>query len=316
MDTNRIAVTINHNKSNTSSIVYVKNLELIAAILNADIYYRNTFKFKEDIYKQYDIFIVGNGTFITGDNNYHEMYKNNKNAKYIAVLNDYNISVDGGFDYAMRHHLKQKYDIISNFEYKKLPILCDQHYLIDLNYLIYNDNYTTETKKNLFLYERLDNLLYYGTFRKNRIQYFREYLNDENIIISTSDRSRKKFQELNLKCQYIPSLKWASNELKLFKYSLYIEDVYTHTYFNHMANRFYECVNNDVVLFFDKNCKKTINRSNLIIDDYFYIESFQAVKYKLHDYNNLIVQQANFKEYCVRQKNDAIKKIRNIFASC
>ena len=118
-------------------------------------------------------------------------------------------------------------------------------------------------------------LIYYGTFRPDRSLYFKQYF-DERIIVSTSSKNAKKFKEVCRRSPHlIKKLNWQKGResLACFKFSLYIEDVWTHTHYNHPANRFYEALAYRSLMLIDKNCAFTFRRAGIDVPDEMFVGS-------------------------------------------
>jgi predicted glycosyltransferase involved in capsule biosynthesis len=94
----------------------------------------------------------------------------------------------------------------------------------------------------------------------------------KNYTISSSIKNQDKYQAANIQAEFIDKLDWTvgSETLNNYKYSIYFEDIHTHSNFAYLANRYYETLMCDVLMFFDAKCIKTIEESRkmgYIIDD-------------------------------------------------
>lgn len=116
-------------------------------------------------------------------------------------------------------------------------------------------------------------LLYYGTYRPGRRVYLQKYFAESDFYISSSSKNIRKFHQLcGINARFCDSLNWEAGRetLNLFNYSLYVEDEYTHSHFNFLANRFYECLACNVVQFFDESCRGTLEQSGYpLLERYF-----------------------------------------------
>ena len=105
--------------------------------------------------------------------------------------------------------------------------------------------------------------------------------------------------------------------LRDYKYSIYFEDAHTHDNYAFMANRFYECVMNNTLLFYDARCKLVIERSGYNIDSFQIIKDGDELKEKISilaedEYQALLkIQQSNFNKI-VNEKNDALLQIAKV----
>jgi len=144
--------------------------------------------------------------------------------------------------------------------------------------------------------------IYYSTFRENRDRYHQIYLKDR-MILSTSKKNVIKFMKAGITCNFIKKLTWEPRKetLNLFKYSLYLEDEFTHTFFNNLSNRWYEAGFCNNVVFFDKNCWNTIKKSELkpYLEsvEFYLVESYEDLQDKIKLCN------PNFQDHLEIQKS-------------
>lgn len=138
--------------------------------------------------------------------------------------------------------------------------------------------------------------------------------------MSSSKKNFKEYKHIGCNPKYIEKLKWQNNKetLNNFKYSLYIEDKFTHTTYNHLANRFYECLFCNVLQFFDINCKNTIEKSGIIFDNYFYVSNYNQLIEKINEtnskgnWNQLMEFQSQWNKQALEQKEQMIENLKNI----
>lgn len=180
------------------------------------------------------------------------------------------------FELFANDYVKKRMDfMITNFEEHgiKKAHRHDDLLMTNLNTLIY-------TGVNEYS-EKLYDVCYFGTYRKYREQYFKKYFK-EDMILSTTKKNFKKFIDLDLNCKVTDKLHVVNGEetLNLFRATLYLEDTKTHNCFNFMANRFYEALQCNTALFFDRSCLNTIERDVYDIDGYFIVDSYNELMNK------------------------------------
>jgi len=256
--------------------------------------------FNAALRKKYDCFILGYASRYAPFNFINKLLESNPEAKKIVLSNEYNIASSiGGF---------KPFHLIANYEGKttKSPSILSYTF-VNLNVLIFNAFKQQVEKKY--------DCIYYGTFRENRAEYFKRYL-QKGVFLSTSIKNMKKFKHVGCNPTYINKFSWEKeNEtLNLFKYSLYIEDVYTHNNYNCLANRFYEAVMCKTVLFFDKNCRNTVRRSGICLEDYFFVSDYEELTQKIceSDYANLYKKQQYFLDFAIEEKGQQEMKLKNV----
>jgi len=161
--------------------------------------------------------------------------------------------------------------------------------------------------------------IYYSRYRADRMIYCREYL-QKGVYLSTRPKNHKHFYHYGCAPKLIKHIDWSKRRetLNQFRYSLYIEDKYTHSVFNNLANRWYEAGFCNVVMFFDINCKNTVEKSEIgqYFDPYYYVRSHAELMRKIQECNedwakHLTVQKSwRVNESALRAK--MIEDLKNI----
>jgi hypothetical protein len=141
-----------------------------------------------------------------------------------------------------------------------------QWHNIDINSWMTFDKQTINAKKY--------NSVYYGTWRPGKAKYLEKYMTD-GVLCSSSAKNHKFFRDAGCSPKFIEKLSWQKNRetLSLFGASLYIEDVFTHSHYNRMSNRFYEAVSCNAAPVFDVSCVGTIKKSGYAIPDSWIVDS-------------------------------------------
>ncbi len=225
-------------------------------------------------------------------------------AKLFHITNEYNL----GEPRALWMGVKEgrRYEVIANHQPKVSKIVqkyVNDWHFVNLNTLIFNPILPNKQKSGC---------VYYGSFRKDREVSFRKYLKG-HVTISTHQKNREKFQNIGVNGPFVDRINWSKDGLMDFKTSLYIEDEITHENYNCLANRFYECLNYNVLPLFDAACKNTISLSGYDVADYFIIDNESSVRELTEDlpvsYQDYLQR---WKETATREKRNVLTKISNI----
>jgi hypothetical protein len=134
-------------------------------------------------------------------------------------------------------------------------------------------------------------------------------------MLSTHSKNISKFRDAGATSEIIKRIDWGKDGIADYEFSLYIEDKRNHDNYNHLANRFYEALKCNCVMFFDINCKNTVETSKIDFDNYFYVSSYEELQEKIkrdNFYESLAFQSRWKIQSCLQKKdmiNDFIKII-------
>ena len=221
-------------------------------------------------------------------------------AKLFHITNEYNLGEPRALWMAVK--AGRRYEVIANHSSDISKIVqkyVDNWHFTNLNALIFNPILPNKQKKGC---------VYYGSFRKDREPSFRKYLKG-NVIVSTHQKNREKFQAIGVSGPFVDRINWSKDALMDYKTSLYIEDEITHNNYNCLANRFYECLNYNVLPLFDAACKNTIALSGYDVADYFIVDDESSVTALTED------PPVSYQDYLQRWKEKASKEKQNILTS-
>ncbi|NUF49510.1 hypothetical protein [Gilliamella sp. ESL0250] len=284
------------------SVAHVRNVLAINKYLNWDIVFDDK-TISNVILNKYDKIIFSYASGYMPFKKIDELLKNNESAQIYWIINEYDCPAPSFMQ--KRNDVK----VIANFE---IPKNRQRSYkfakswlMVNLNTLIWGECDIDVKKKH--------ELIYYGTYRKDRAKYFKKYF-DENIIVSSSSKNFKQYMQHGCQPKFIEKIKWDKNKetLRLFKYSLYIEDEFTHENYNHLANRFYEAVYCNCVPVFDSSCKKNVIKSGYNIPEFlFFDDKNQLWEFIKHsDYHQLReVFRNNVLSQIIAEREQTINKI-------
>ena len=204
--------------------------------------------------------------------------KKQPQANLFWLYNEYTLAMNSSIAKFFKERTYQVITNLSDGHSADIVNTSDKINVINTNVTAYRD----EIKVRPF-HERKHELMYYGTYRPDRQDYVNEYFHDAYISTSTKNISSFKSNGLT-KASFVDRLVWGRNDSTLnnVKFSVYIEDKSMHhDKFSHLSDRFYECISNGVVLFFDINCKKNVKQSGYDISDFFFVSNRKELDEKM-----------------------------------
>jgi hypothetical protein len=203
----------------------------------------------------FDVFICGFGSYSNDFKMTVELFNRNPNARIFWLCGEYEQN-----SYWSIIAAKRKFTVIKNFtgrgHISHYDDLCIGEHVMNINLLM--------ARPANPMIEKLYDCVYFGRWRPGRAKYFLQYLHP-GIYLSTSSKNYKQFKRAGCNPELIKPLSWIHGRetLNRFRYSLYIEDEYTHGVFNHLGNRWYENGFCNCVTLFDANCINTIRQSEI-----------------------------------------------------
>lgn len=322
---------INRNFSDTS-IVHVRNSIIIQNILQCDLI-SHVSEIESIINNTYDVIICMYGSPYMKYNAYMKIMEKNNSAKMFWLVNDHDLEdnillrkwlIKYNTAYNMicnnpregyRHWILGK-----NMHGKKLNDWINEWHTTNLNCLIYNE---TNRKKysDWFSFPDKNGCIYFGTFRKHRIKDMLEY-NSANYVISTSKKNIQKYKEAGITTEFTNRLNWSIGDETLYnyKYSIYFEDIHTHTNYAFMANRYYESLMCDVLMFFDYRCNLVMDKSGYYIDEYLICKNGDELQGKIDEldcnpelYQKMLKSQQQNIEIIQSENKKVEMQIKNVF---
>ena len=318
-----------------TSIVHVKNSLILRDYLNCD-FVSHESEIPKALEKKYDKIICVYSSPYMKYNKYLDILNNNPNAEMYWMVNDHDIEDSILLRKWLLLNHKQYHMICNNpregyrgwILRKKLNGLTLNDWIqdwhtVNLNTLVFDEQMffaTLETVK--------EDVIYYGTFRKHRIKDMMDY-NNVNMVLSSSNKNHAKYKNVGIQARFIEKIMWTEKEADLFepfglrlkdyKYSIYFEDEHTHSNYAFMANRFYECVMNNVLMFYDSRCQLVIDKSGYAIDPFQIVKNGEELKQKMEildsdkeSYQHYIFIQQSNAEIIKSERKQVLETIKKI----
>ena len=294
-------------------IAYIQNSLALQSIfqrygMECDNVYANDYH--HPVEKKYDVILFTAGAYwnpfvIKSDKDscfsMEKVYENNPTAIFGWITNEYNLTIDGFYKpfFKNRRTIVLKNYFHSSTTTKKF---FDEEYCVNINVFRHK-----ELPKKQKKYE----IIYYGSYRPNREEYFVKYFK-RPLIVSMISKNRKRLRVLGCNPLFMNKLNWKASDLSKFKFSLYLEDNSTHDNYNHLGDRFYESVMSNTVNLFDKSCIKTLNKSKYDNFEPFIIDNIEDVKTK--SYEKLVsIQNEQWKPIIQQEKKEEEEKLITTF---
>jgi len=318
------------------TMVHVKNAVILRDYLQCD-FISHADDVDKFIDKTYDAIICVYASPYMKYNRYLEILDNSPNAKLFWLMNDHDVEDNillrkWVIKYNKPYHMicnnpregYRDWILKKKIHEKTLNDWIDEWYTLNLNTMIFDEKVYAETKD----FTLRDEILYYGTFRKNRIKDMTDY-NDTSYRLSSNRRNHLKYKNSGIKAKFIEKLIWDKSKcdmfepvgmrLKDFLISMYFEDSHTHDNYAYMANRYYEGVMNNTLMIFDHRCQQTIDKSGYSIHKDQIVKNStellalqEKIKKDKSYYQELLeLQQSNVPKI-LEEKNNVLKTIKEV----
>lgn len=225
-------------------------VRLLADTLEADVAWRSP-KVDPDVRGGYDVLVFNRALPDANDNG--AWLEANPHAKVFHVTNDY--SVTGAGLYVAARSLGRDVHVIANYNraVSKVSGRLGKGWLTtNLNSLVY------EAYRQALPVSG-HGCVYYGACRYGRRLLYQKYLRAEAVTLMVARVVMEQFAELGVTGPFILSkIRWATDGLRPWATSLYLEDSVTPMYSPYLSNRFYEAIAYGVYPVFVEECRRTL----------------------------------------------------------
>jgi len=253
LDANRMGIgPYTPEQSRTDFIACPKwrAVQLLADALSADLAWRSP-KVDADVRGGYDALVFNRALPDAKDNG--AWLEANPHAKVFHVTNDY--SVTGAGLYVAARSLGRDVHVIANYNraVSKVSGRLGKSWLTtNLNALVY------EAYRQALPVSG-HGCVYYGACRYGRRLLYQKYLRAEHVTLMVARVVANEFADLGVTGPFILSkIRWATDGLRRFATSLYLEDSVTPDYSPYLSNRFYEAIAYGVYPVFVEECRRTL----------------------------------------------------------
>lgn len=241
-----------------STLAHVRNCVAINERLRWDMAWDEN-KIKSAAKKQYDRYLFSYSAKFAPHDAMARFVESQPNARRFWMMNEYNGSVP--------KCLRDAGDVTVLAGFERLPSR-DYRYVrdwhaIDLNLILIGDRFETAKKYGC---------IYYGTYRPGREADFVNYLKP-GIALSSSTKNHKLFRSIGCTSRMVDKISWINRRetLRLFRYSLIIEDEYSHKNYTHLPNRFYEAWWCGCIPLIDEQCRVSVQRSGYDVPEFCFV---------------------------------------------
>lgn len=311
-------------KAKIFSFVRVSEHSNVASVRIAQ-YLRDTLGLElcwdESISGQYDILIIINGAYaFAGSGVLESLAVAIENSEQVVwVQNDYTVippKDESGAESPFRKAFRNRHDsgksAINYWTTCKLmsyPGRAKSGHIVGDKSAYMNWNALTFTKTNHKPFsDRLlrDVLVYYGSFRKDRVPYFHRYFANPTVSTLISDLSgRGKFEDAfqSLYVTHESKFDDVGDFIGECGLGLYLEDKKSHVEFHSPANRFYEMLGAGLPMVFQPECMNMMKQAGYDLGGHILWNVNEAPEMMAKKEELYEVQQA---EWCPRAEQDRV----------
>lgn len=262
--------------------------------------------------KQYDVIFCGFGSTSTEKEASTNFLNRNPQARLFWLVGEYEQST-----FAPLFYCGRKFDVLKNFEHPMKNSKIDKQHFVNLNALLMQDSPDIEKS----IAQKKYNAIYYGRWREDRGVYFKKYLQGD-VYLSTSSKNMKFFKHVGASPLWGKPMTWEKNKetLRLFRTSIYLEDVFTHTHYNCLANRYYEALFCGVSVIAHREACKTFDRAGVDLGEGFF-SSYKEMMNIIEKHNDneylrkRLIMQQRFADAAKQEKIEVLHQISTIIAS-
>ena len=259
----------------------------------------------DKFHEKVDNIIVAYGAFYADFQALTRLLDRYKDKRFFYLVNEYGLLPNGD---VYRYLIKHNYEILANYtEDCKGAAHYHKFHIINFNVSAFRD-----LPKLIPFEKRPNDLIYWGRFRPDRVDYFKKYLH--NCTVSSAKKNQINFEQLGQNIKITDVVNFDTNSiLNQFKFSIYIEDFYTHEHFNHLADRFYESVDFGLIPLFDINTKRSVQLSGYKVPEYYFVKDKEELQKKIKEISSSPEKHLKFLNELAEQiKNEKAKVLDKV----
>jgi hypothetical protein len=296
----------------TSTAMNIRNMVLLSEYLGAKFFYNAKMLMQNS--EDFDVLIFGFGGISSNIEQVREFAQKQRPKKVYWLRTEYDSTNPSLYYFCKDSGIN--YEAIQNMvDTGAKNRFCIGSHFLNLNLLI--------VKAPLKGLKKKYDCIYYSRWRPDRKEYLKKYLK-EDMYFSSDSKNFKKHKAIGCNPKWIEKLSWEKGKetLSLFRYSLYIEDKYTHRFFNNLANRWYESGFCENVVFFDRSCLGTFMKSEIgkFSDEakYYLVDNYKELQDKIKecnlDFDKHLAIQRNWRASEMDDKNKLLTAIKKIIS--